>query len=232
MSHEAKVHEVQTAILRELLFVPSASFSDLRKKTNLDSDYFKFHIARLNEVGYISKTKNSSYTLTAAGKEYANKLDTDRNIIERQPKSAVIIVLMVDGKVLVQERHKHPYFGFWGYPGGKIRWGETIMDAADRELKEETGLRAELTYRGVYHEQVVSAESGEILEDKIFHVINANHPSGKLSDTFEGGRNAWKRLEELETIKKKYASTDIETKIGLGQATFIEKAQTYSSEDF
>lgn len=233
MSHEAKIHETQTIILRELLFIQEASFSDLRKKTNLESDHFKFHIARLKEAGYLEKNSgNGLYALTHKGKEYANKLDTDKNVIERQPKSAVIIVLHDSEKVLVQERLKHPYFGFWGYPGGKIRWGETILNAACRELMEETNLTAELTYKGVYHEHVQSAETGEIIEDKIFHVIGAVDPRGELQETFEGGRNAWTTLYELSKTNKRYKSTDIETKLGFGKTTFVEKTQVYTKREF
>ncbi len=232
MSHEAKIHEIQTSILRELLFTREASFSELRKQTNVESDHFKFHIARLNDIGYITKNDNGKYLLTLAGKEYANKLDTDRNVIERQPKSAVIIVLKQDDQVLVQERLKHPYFGFWGYPGGKIRWGETILEAAARELSEETGLTASMTYRGVYHERVESAEDGTIIEDKIFHIVRGINPTGVLSDMFQGGRNAWMSLNDLALIEKKYLSCDIETKIGLGEATFIEATQKYTKDEF
>jgi len=232
MTHEVKIHEAQTAILRELLFVPAASFSELQKKTNLESDHFKFHIARLVEVGYVEKRSDRGYVLTVSGKEYANKLDTDQNAIERQPKSAVIIVLEDGDLVLIQERLKHPYFGFWGYPGGKIRWGETILTAAARELKEETGLEADLQYRGVYHEHVRSAETGEILEDKIFHIVSAHSPSGDLFENFEGGRNAWMSFAKLATVEKKYTSTDIETKIGLGEDSFVESEQTYTKEEF
>ncbi len=232
MSHEAKIHEAQTIILRELLFTPTARYSVLRKKTGLESDHFKFHIARLIEVGYIEKTDDGTYRLTAQGKEYANKIDTDKNVIERQPKSAVIIVLKNGEQVLVQERLKHPYFGFWGYPGGKIHWGETILEAAARELAEETGLKAAMTYGGVYHEHVRSAETGEILEDKIFHVVRAEKPTGSLMDTFEGGRNTWLTLSELAAINKKYVSTDTETSVGLGQESFVEATQIYTKEEF
>jgi ADP-ribose pyrophosphatase YjhB (NUDIX family) len=232
MAHEAKIHETQTVILRELLFVSSARFSELREKTNLESDHFKFHLNRLVEVGYIEKTPEGDYRLTQFGKEYANKLDTDRNVIERQPKSAVIIVLNDTENFLVQERLKHPYFGFWGYPGGKIRWGETILEAASRELEEETGLSATMEYKGVYHEHVRSAETDEILEDKIFHVVSATSPKGTLLERFDGGRNAWMQLKEIKSLEKKYLSTDIETSIGIGEQTFIEKTQVYTNEEF
>lgn len=233
MTHEAKIHEAQTIILRELLFIPHASFSELRKKTELESDHFKFHIARLQEQAYVEKhSESGTYALTNKGKEYANKLDTDKNAIERQPKSAVIIVLHDEENVLVQERLKHPYFGFWGYPGGKIRWGETILEAAARELQEETNLSAELTYRGVYHEHVESAETGEIIEDKIFHIVSGSNSVGELAETFEGGRNVWMSFTELSQIDKKYHSTDIETSLGLGKQSFVEEKQVYTKEQF
>ena len=233
MSHEAAIHQIQTDILRQLLFAPEAKFSELQKHTHTESDYIKFHVRRLVEIGYIEKVNTGSYILTAKGKEYANKIDTDAGTIERQPKSAVIIVLRdSDGNMLVQERLKHPYFGFWGYPGGKLKWGETIMEGGARELLEETGLSATLQYRGVYHEHVKSAETGELLEDKIFHVLEGKYPNGNLSDTFEGGRNVWLSLSQLAEIDKKYLSTDIETTIGIGEQSFVESVQVYAKNEF
>lgn len=236
MSHEANVHQTQTHILRELLFVPSASFSQLQKPTGLDGDHFKFHLQRLVDIGYIEKIDRGQYKLTTSGKEYANKLDTDQNTIERQPKSAVILVIEknVDGeqKLLVQERLKHPYYGFYGFPTGKIRWGETIVQAGKRELMEETNLEADLIYRGVYHEHVESKESGEIIEDKIFHVLHASEPTGEMSDEFEGGRNDWLTQDQIDKLDKKYDSFEMERQVGLGKHSFVEQTQYYSKNQF
>ncbi|HEY8886341.1 MAG TPA: NUDIX hydrolase [Candidatus Microsaccharimonas sp.] len=232
VSHEAKVHAAQTIILRELLFMPAARFIELQKTTGLESDHVKFHIARLVELGYIVKN-DQSYMLTSAGKEYANKLDTDNNQIERQPKSAIILVIENEaGDLLVQERLKHPYFGFWGFAGGKIRWGETIIEAAARELKEETGLEATLVYKGVYHELTKSKETHEVLEDKIFHVVYGSQPTGNLVERFEGGHNEWLSQAVLSTIDKKYKSFAIELSVGKGEQAFIEAEQVYDKEEF
>ena len=229
---ETTIHQTQIDILKELLFLPGATFSQLCRVAGLESDHFKFHIAKLVAGGYVEKA-DAVYMLTHKGKEYANKLDTDRNTIERQPKSAVIVVVFnKKGQVLVQERLKHPYFGFWGYPGGKIRWGETILQAGARELREETNLSAELTYRGVYHERVVSAETNELLEDKIFHIMEGRKPSGTMIAGFEGGRNVWMDLDTLAGKEKKYASCDIETDVALGKIHFTEQIQVYTKEEF
>lgn len=233
MSHEAQIHQAQTTILRELLFLPSARFSELQSKTALESDHVKFHIARLVELGYVRKNENKNYSLTPFGKEYANKLDTDRNQIERQPKSAVILAVQNDnGELLLQERLKHPYFGFWGFPGGKIRWGETILEAAARELLEETGLRASLKHQGVYHELTRSKESNEVLEDKIFQIISGTQIDGDLIDAFDSGRNKWMSLDEIRQLQKVYKSFDIEYAIGIGKSVFVEEEQIYDSGEF
>jgi len=236
MSLEVNVHEAQTAILRELLFQPHAGFAQLQKPTKLTSDHFNFHIARLVELKLVEKVSRGQYRLSAKGKEYANKLDTDQNTIERQPKSAVIlgVVHAVGGKrqYLIQERTKHPYFGFWGFPTGKIRWGETIMQAAARELMEETGLEADFRYAGVYHEHVYQKESGELLEDKLFHVLHATNVRGTLVRQFEGGRNFWATEAQLAAQDKIYASQRIEQAMLDNDHTFFENVVFYSADQF
>ena len=233
MAYEAKIHDAQTSILRELLFRPAAGYAELQKPTGFSSDHFNFHIARLVEIGYVQKVTRGKYRLTPRGKEYANKLDTDQNTIERQPKSAVILAIERGGKWLFQERLKHPYYGFWGFPSGKIRWGETIIDAAARELMEETGLTAgRLEHKGIYHEQVYSAETSEQLEDKIFHVVHCTGLLGKLVEKYEGGRNAWMSLEEVAKEPKKFESYKFEAEIALGKLEFVERSVTYNQEQF
>lgn len=232
MAYEAKLHSAQTSILRELLFRPSAGYAELQKPTGLTSDHFNFHIARLVEIGYVEKVVRGKYRLTPRGKEYANKLDTDQNTIELQPKSAVILAIKKGDKFIFQKRLKHPYYGFWGFPSGKIRWGETIIETAERELKEETGLTAKYEHKGIYHELVFRAETGEQLEDKIFHIILCTNPKGDLVKKFEGGQNAFKSLKEIEAEPKKFDSYKHEADVALGKLEFIERRVTYSDQQF
>lgn len=55
---------------------------------------------------------------------------------------AALAVVLRDGCVLLVRRSNPPDAGLWGYPGGKVDPGETVEQAAVRELSEETGVIA------------------------------------------------------------------------------------------
>ena len=238
MSHDVSIHAAQTAILRELLFYPSLKFSQLQKISGLDSDHFKFHCKRLVELGYIEKDKSSEYTLTIKGKEHANKLDTDNNTMERQTKTAALLIPLrenTDGEIeiLVQQRLKQPFYGFWGRPTGKIRWGETIVEGAERELLEETGLSADCEVKGVYHKIDLQTEDDSLLEDKIFYVVVCTNTRGDLFEEFEGGKNAWMTPGKIEKLPKKFEGLANDHKKYLDTPfLFEESTHRYSKSDY
>jgi len=61
-----------------------------------------------------------------------------------KPVAAVGIVCVRDDDVLLVRRGSPPLEGRWTLPGGRLEWGERAVDAALRELMEETGCAAEI----------------------------------------------------------------------------------------
>jgi len=55
---------------------------------------------------------------------------------------AVSVAVVRDDRVLLVKRARPPSQGLYAFPGGKVETGETLEEAARRELFEETGLRA------------------------------------------------------------------------------------------
>ena len=58
------------------------------------------------------------------------------------PRAAVSCAVMRDGQLLMVRRRNPPNAGRLALPGGKVEPGERLADAAQRELREETGVRA------------------------------------------------------------------------------------------
>lgn len=61
-----------------------------------------------------------------------------------QPVPTVGVVCLRGDKVLLIKRGTPPRLGQWSLPGGRMELGETTVAAALRELKEETGVEAEI----------------------------------------------------------------------------------------
>ncbi|WGT51667.1 NUDIX hydrolase [Thioclava nitratireducens] len=63
-----------------------------------------------------------------------------------RPVPAILAVVIRDGQALLVQRANPPDAGLWGFPGGKVELGETLLAAAERELLEETGVQARATH--------------------------------------------------------------------------------------
>lgn len=195
------LHEVQASILRELLFNNGANFAALNK-SGLTNDHFTFHLKRLLAEKIVEK-KGRNYFLTELGKIFAGKLDIDNLVIEKQGAVGVAVTAkkLINGvsHFLVQERLKQPFYKYYGFINGKIRFGDTSLETAKRELFEETGLTGTPRILCVYH-KIRGPKRDEIKLDHFFFVYLVDNPKGKLKDTKEG-KNSWKTAEEIRKLK-------------------------------
>lgn len=214
--------------MKELLLKKEARFSELNVN-KVPTDQFTFHVRQLTERGIIEKMDEGQYRLTVSGKEYANRFDIDSGPVkfEHQAKIGVLVVATrkKGGKIeyVMQERRKHPFFGFRGFITGKVKLGESIVETAKRELREETGLAADCEPKTVYHERILSREN-DLLEDKNFFIFTAPNPVGDLVEEFDGGKNRW--IPENEVLEGNifYDIADILKLIRSDHFTFSERS--------
>ncbi|WGI17099.1 NUDIX hydrolase [Methanonatronarchaeum sp. AMET-Sl] len=62
----------------------------------------------------------------------------------RVPALAVDIIIVNSKNLVLIKRASDPYKGMWALPGGFIKEGETLEEAAQREALEETNLKVDI----------------------------------------------------------------------------------------
>ncbi|OQW30827.1 MAG: hypothetical protein A4E19_08745 [Nitrospira sp. SG-bin1] len=93
------------------------------------------------------------------------------------------VVVRGPGETLLLEKRRD--CGWWGLPGGKVEPGESLVDAAVREVLEETGLTVEVTHLiGVYSDPdgriVTYPDNGDVVQ-LIDAVVGAKVLSGCIT---------------------------------------------------
>lgn len=56
------------------------------------------------------------------------------------PEICVGAIVVHDGNLLLVRRGRGPAAGSWSVPGGRVEYGELLVEAVVREMAEETGL--------------------------------------------------------------------------------------------
>jgi len=137
-----------------------------------------------------------------------------KNTNEKVPVSAVGAVVIRDSRILLVKRKHPPSQGLWAIPGGKIKWGETLQQAAEREIFEETGIKIKAG-SPVYTFDYIKNEA-----DTEFHYVIIDLEAEYLSGEPAAGDDAedvrWLEADEIYNL-----NTAESTLIFLRQISFI-----------
>ncbi len=105
------------------------------------------------------------------------------------PIVGVGVVVLRDGEILLVRRANSPGAGKWSVPGGLLRLGETLYEAAVRELREETGLEG--VARGVVDvAEYIEEKGGRVRFHYVIVDVLVEPVGGELragSDALEAG---------------------------------------------
>ena len=96
---------------------------------------------------------------------------TDDRLYPARPILAASVAVFRDGRVLLASRGKPPGEDLFSLPGGLVETGETLAEAALRELHEEVGVKAKLIGLIAPVEFIERDEDGRIRH----HVVIAAH---------------------------------------------------------
>lgn len=93
------------------------------------------------------------------------------------------MVFNAAGDVLLIRRGKEPQYGRWMVPGGTLEWGETLEEAAVREVREETGIEIEIETFVEIIEAITPGDLG-------FHFVIMDYAAHERSGVLAAGSDA------------------------------------------
>ena len=118
---------------------------------------------------------------------------------EEKPRIGSAVVVERNGKILLGERSKENMKGFWIIPGGGVKYGETIKEAAVREIKEETNLDIEIIKLIGYKEIVnLPAKYHTIV---FYHLAKPKNQEFELKPNDDVSDLGFFSIEEIKKMK-------------------------------
>ena len=90
----------------------------------------------------------------------------------QSPQVAVATFVRRNGKILLGKRLGTRGHGLWAPPGGRLEYGELLIDAAKREVLEETGMNIDDLKPFTVGEEVFQDENEHFIT--VFYVTDSN----------------------------------------------------------
>ncbi len=118
-----------------------------------------------------------------------------------RPVLAVGVVLLDGDRVLLVRRARPPGVGRWTVPGGGVDAGESMREAALRELREETGLCATLGPIVEVLERIVRAPDGRVHFHYLIIDFLGTAPEGTLGAGDDADDARFVELAALATME-------------------------------
>jgi ADP-ribose pyrophosphatase YjhB (NUDIX family) len=164
-----------------MLSQPVVRYSRLKPKL-LEANLFMYHLKFLIKEDLVEKVEGG-YALTRRGKQFTDRASLESMRIPVQPKVVVTLALQRegDGHWLLLKRKHQPFLDYKGFPSGKVQFGESLADAAARELHEKSGLTGiDLQLQG--NMIVHFTDGNEPVNHVIGYVFGGVIPEGILID--------------------------------------------------
>jgi 8-oxo-dGTP diphosphatase len=99
------------------------------------------------------------------------------------------------GRLLLVKRRRAPEAGHWGLPGGKVEYGETLIEAVTREVLEELGVEIAVDALLCVVDQIDRAEATHWVSPTYRAKIVAGEPSNREPNAHEA--IGWFGLDDL-----------------------------------
>ena len=118
-----------------------------------------------------------------------------------RPIVAVSAAIVRENRVLIARRARAPAQGVFTLPGGVVEVGETLREAVQREILEETGLTIEPVALAGYRERIARDRDGGVEQHFVILPFAARWIAGEPVLNEELSEAAWRLPAELAGLK-------------------------------
>jgi 8-oxo-dGTP diphosphatase len=106
-----------------------------------------------------------------------------------------------DDQVLLIKRGREPGLGQWSIPGGMVDAGETVKEAVQREIQEETGLVVEVLDLVEVFERIIPNNQGRIQYHYVVLDYLCRVVGGRLEASSDAAEAFFTPISALEDLK-------------------------------
>ena len=117
------------------------------------------------------------------------------------PLLAVSAAIWSGGSVLLTRRAKKPAKGLWSLPGGLVHVGETLAEAALRELDEEAGIAATLNSVADWVDVITRDEAGAVDRHYVIAMFVGRWVSGTPRPGDDADAAQWFSPQQFDGIE-------------------------------
>jgi ADP-ribose pyrophosphatase len=137
--------------------------------------------------------------------------------VPSSPVVAVGAVVFKDHKVLLIQRANPPAKGLWAIPGGSVELGETLQQAAEREIQEETGINIQAGEPILTFDLIERGPAGRVRFHYVIVDLNADYISGEPQPGDDAALAAWISAAELNHLTLSGKTRELlKTRCGFG----------------
>jgi ADP-ribose pyrophosphatase len=132
----------------------------------------------------------------------------------KAPQVAVGAIVVKDEKILLVKRNKAPHKDLWAIPGGSVELGETLQEAAEREVREETGLIIKAGKPIYTFDLIERDKAGDVRFHYLIVDLFAEHVGGKLHPADDALDARWFAPKDLAHIAVSDSTRKLLHKLG------------------
>ena len=119
------------------------------------------------------------------------------SLAQNKPKVGVIAIVWQQEQVLLVKRKFAPHAGHWGFPGGKLEWGETMAAGAARELLEETAIVANMDAPFACFDVLANDDAGQLAHHYVMVAVRGHYVSGEAQACDDAEAVGWFSAHQL-----------------------------------